>query len=118
MAEQGSLESQLIEAFEMMWGKYNEPVRLINRKFDIIAINEAYKAIGGAAGTKCNATSPEMHKGCKAMAALKTNETQIVVSEKNGVVWTSFWIPVSGHPDYFIHFTNGMTEYIKKLNSN
>mgnify|MGYP001571354579 CR=1 FL=1 len=115
MVSEHEPESKIISAFEMMWGKYDEPVRLIRRGFDIIAVNEAYSAMGGVAGVKCNATNPEMHKGCKAMEALKTNDTKKVVSEKDGVQWTSYWIPVSGFPDYFIHFTNGLNEYLEKL---
>ena len=40
MINHGNSESQLITAFELMWGKYTEPVMLIDRKFNIIAINE------------------------------------------------------------------------------
>jgi len=99
----------------MMWGKYNEPVRLIDRNFNIVAVNEASKVMGDVAGVKCNATnSSQMHKGCKAMVALKTNVAQVMTSEKDGIQWTSFWIPVSGFPDHYIHFTNGMNEYIEK----
>ena len=109
------LENQLISAFDMMWGKYPEPVTLIHRSFTILAVNEACKATGRVAGVKCNATNPELHKGCLAMEALKTNEPKMVVSERDGIHWTSFWIPVSGAPDYYIHFTNGLNEYMEKL---
>ena len=115
MTDQRDSESQVITAFEMMWGKYTEPVRLIHRNFDIIAVNEACKAIGIVEGVKCNAKNPEMHKGCKAMEALKTNVAKVVTSERDGMPWTTFWIPVSGFPDYYIHFTNGLNEYMEKL---
>ena len=108
-------EDQLIAAFEMMWGKYHEPVTLTHRNFTIIAVNEACKATGQVAGVKCNATNPGLHKGCQAMEALKTNQSKIVTSDRDGIHWTSFWIPVSGFPDYFIHFTNGLNEYMAKL---
>jgi hypothetical protein len=108
-------EKQVISAFDMMWGKYHEPVRLIHRSFTIIAVNEACQAAGGVTGVKCNTTNPELHKGCKAMEALKSNQPKIVVSERDGIQWTSFWIPVSGVPDYYIHFTNGLNEYMEKL---
>ncbi|MHB8074676.1 hypothetical protein [Desulfosporosinus fructosivorans] len=108
-------ENKLIAAFKMMWGKYHEPVTLIHRSFTIIAVNEACKATGQVAGVKCNAKNPELHKGCLAMEALKTNEPKMVVSKRDGIDWTSFWIPVSGVPDYYIHFTNGLNEYMEKL---
>lgn len=115
MSNSRDLENQLIPAFEMMWGKYHEPVTLIHRSFTIIAVNEASRASGGVPGIKCNAKNPELHTGCQAMEALKTNELKMVVSERDGIHWTSFWIPVSGVPDYYIHFTNGLSEYIEKL---
>ncbi|EGW36952.1 hypothetical protein [Desulfosporosinus sp. OT] len=115
MTEQKIREDQLITAFEMMWGKYHEPVRLIRRDFTIIAVNKACEAVGGVPGVKCNATSPELHKGCQAMEALKTNELKIVNSDRDGIHWTTFWIPVSGIPNYYLHFTNGLNEYMEKL---
>lgn len=117
MSDELNSNNELVAAFEAMWGKYPEPVRLIDRKFNIVAVNEAYKTLGGNAGVKCSAYgTPELHRGCKAMEALKTNETQVIVSEKNDVKWTTFWIPVSGHSDYFIHYTDGMNNYLKTLN--
>ncbi|MDA8222612.1 MAG: hypothetical protein M0Z35_13160 [Desulfitobacterium hafniense] len=117
MTDSTNLENQLIHAFEMMWGKYHEPVTLVHRSFTIIAVNEACRAYGRVAGVKCNAENPELHKGCQAIQALTTNEPKIAVSERNGINWTSFWIPVSGVPDYFIHFTNGLNEYMEKLDT-
>ncbi len=111
-------ERQLITAFELMWGKYTEPVMLIDHKFNIIAINEAYKATGGVAGVvggKCNVLNPELHNGCKAMVALNTQVTQVKTIEMEGIKHTTLWIPITGFPDYFIHLANGANEYFEKL---
>ncbi|MDO5518454.1 MAG: hypothetical protein Q4F66_12945 [Clostridium sp.] len=117
MIEKIFTEEEIISAFNLMWEKYPEPVRLINKKFMIVAANSAYKALGGAAGVRCNTLgTPELHKGCGAMKSLKTQETQILTSEKENVKWTTYWIPVNESPDYFIHFTDGMNDYIKELN--
>lgn len=116
MIDKSVNENDLIAAFDLMWGKYPEPVRLINNKFIIVAANESYKALGGTAGMRCNTLgTPELHHGCKAIESLNSQETQILTSDKSGVKWTTYWIPVNGYPDYFIHFTDGMNNYIKEL---
>lgn len=109
-------EKDLICAFEAMWGKYPEPVRLINNKFMIVGVNEAYKNLGGTTGVRCNTLlTPEFHKGCKAMKSLKTQETQTIVSKDDKSEWTTYWIPVQGYPEYFIHFTNGLSSYLESM---
>ena len=115
MTDREETEKQLIKAFEMMWGNYNEPVRMIHRSYTVIAVNEACKAQGGVSGVKCNATNPELHKGCMATQALNTKEIKMISTEREGILWTTYWIPVSGAPDYYIHFTNGLNEYMEKL---
>lgn len=108
-------EKELVKAFHMMWDNYNEQVRLIDRKFRVVAGNKAYMAFGGLTNVPCNIGNPELHKGCKAMACLKNNETMIKSSEVNGVKWDSYWVPVEGYPDYYVHFTNGLLESLTKM---
>ncbi|AAK81323.1 hypothetical protein BJV85_000510 [Clostridium acetobutylicum] len=106
-------EDEIIKAFDMMWGKYIEPVALIRHNFNVVALNDAAKSLGMLTGVKCSAKNPESHKGCKAAEALRTNSTQISKDDISGSEWTSFWIPVSGHPDYYVHFASGINEYLK-----
>lgn len=108
-------EQNIIEAFQMMWGNYHEPVRLIHRSFKVVAANNAYLATGGEIGGKCNATNPELHVGCRAMECLRERKTTNKTSEMYGVRWDSFWVPVEGSEDYFVHFTNGMNEFMEKM---
>ena len=70
-------EEQLIEAFQLMWGKYPEPVRLIDKNEIIIAGNEAYLATSGEQmiGTRCRDLQPaELHKGCKHAKCIRSGE--------------------------------------------
>lgn len=46
-------EQALIEAFQMMWRNYHEPVRLIHRSFRVVDGNMAYRNTGGQIGDKC-----------------------------------------------------------------
>ena len=107
-------KEELIEAFHLMWDRYPEQVRLIDRSFLVIAGNPAYTQAGGQTGVHCNVGDPAFHRGCKAMAALKAGETRTTKTEVGGVTWESFWVPVAGEEDYYIHFTNGLNESIKQ----
>lgn len=109
-----SLE-QIIEAFDMMWGNYPEPVRLIDRSFLIVAANEAYIKTGGQINVNCNVGDPAMHKGCQAIAALNSGETKTMTAEIGGKQWDTYWVPVKGSDDYYIHFTNGMNAFIEMM---
>ena len=115
MADQQHCEEKLIEAFEMMWGKFPEPVMLIHRNRTILAANECCKSIGGVPGVKCNAVQPERHKGCKANEALDKNETRIASASFGETPITSYWIPVSGAADYYVHFGIGTLDAMKAI---
>jgi len=105
---------ELIEAFHLMWDRYPEQVRLIDRSFMVIAGNPAYTEAGGQTGVHCNVGDPAFHRGCKAIAALNAKETMIKKTEVGGLLWESYWIPVAGEDDYYIHFTNGLNETIRQ----
>lgn len=109
-------EQGLIQAFQMMWGNYPEPVALIHRSFRVVAGNDTYLKIGGQTGGKCNAVNPELHRGCKAMEALKEQQTKSRAITINDTEWIAYWVPVRGCEDYYVHFTNGMKVFIEKKN--
>ena len=107
-------KEELVRSFHMMWDNYPEMVRLIDRRFNVIAGNPAYYRMGGQDGVKCNTGDPALHKGCQAMNALKTQETKTLCTEVEGMNWEAFWVPVSGAEDYYIHFTNGFNAYVAR----
>ncbi|MBC9784359.1 hypothetical protein H1S01_07520 [Heliobacterium chlorum] len=113
MTDQQKCEEQLAKAFELMWGKFPEPVMLIHRSRTVIAVNECCKQYGGVPGTKCNAVNPEKHKGCKANVALDKNEAirQDSLSGETKII--GYWIPLTCVPDYYVHFGIGMVDSIK-----
>lgn len=108
-------EQALIDAFNKMWYNYHEPVRLIHRSFRVVAGNAAYLETDGQVGGKCNAANPELHVGCRAMECLRERKTTSKTSDMYGVRWDSYWVPVAGVDDYFIHFTNGINEFMAKM---
>lgn len=113
--DQANRENQLVESFNLMWGKHPEPVMLIHRSFRILAVNESCQLRGGKAGVICCADNDcKPHPGCRAMLALKTNEAQVVSQEFEGKPITGYWVPVAGVPDYYIHFGNGINDHYNK----
>jgi hypothetical protein len=104
-----NIDSKLIDAFHLMWGKFPEPVMLIHKTRDILAVNEVCSKFGGTSGIKCTSIgTPEQHKKCLANQALTSGQAAYSKSESNGKTVIGFWIPVADHPDIYVHFGIGM----------
>jgi len=102
-------DDTIIEAFQMMWGKFPEGVMLVDRDKTIVAVNTAYETVGLKAGMVCaKIGSPEMHKGCLAHQALTEQTAQYKKIHMNGREFTTFWVPVAGERNLYLHFSVGM----------
>lgn len=109
-------KSEVIKAFHIMFDNYPESAMLIDRERNIIAVNKIAPSTGRTEGIKCAAVQPlEQHKGCKLNAAIETTET--TYRKKIGALGdvVSFWVPIDGCPEYFVHFSVGS---IKKYEYN
>ncbi len=104
------LDRKVVEAFELMWGKFPEPVTLVHKSREVIAVNSACASFGRNPGVKCNEQGPaEAHSGCLANRALSSQEAtykSMILGDKHII---SYWLPIEGYPDYFIHFGVGVT---------
>ncbi|MDR2007035.1 MAG: hypothetical protein LBP78_07330 [Acidaminococcales bacterium] len=81
---------------------------LVEKDRTILAINKVAEKEGRRLGIKCSSMPPlERHKGCKANAALSTQEYQC--AKWKGVYGDviTFWLPLEEYPDCFIHFSVG-----------
>ena len=57
------VDQSVIDAFQMMWGKFPEGVMLVDKSRKIIAVNAACATVGFAAGMICSQIgSPESIK--------------------------------------------------------
>lgn len=103
------VDSKVIEAFKLMWGSFPEPVMLIHKNREILAVNELCSNWGTTPGVKCIelGSSPEAHKGCMANEALATQTAKVAIGEFVGKEIRSYWVPVTGYPDIFLHFSIG-----------
>ncbi len=69
------VDSKVKEAFDMMWGSFPFPVRLIHKNKTVLAVNEAAYDKGFRPGVPCfEVGTPEQHKGCKAPEALASGQ--------------------------------------------
>lgn len=103
------IDDKIIEAFQMMWGNFPEGVMLVDKRKKIIAVNDAYESSGIKAGMVCaQIGSPEMHKGCLANQALTHRAAKYKKVNLNGKELTTFWVPIAGDGDLYLHFSVGM----------
>jgi hypothetical protein len=123
------VDSKIIESFHIMWDKFPEPVMLIHKTKELLAVNETFavnveKIAGISAaelvGKKCTSlATPEVHKFCLANKvankALETRQTICLKQFFGEEEVMSFWIPVSECPDVFVHFDIGHMINLKSL---
>lgn len=106
-------EPQLIEAFHLMYDHFPEPASLIHKSRLVIAVNPACALIKRKPGLTCaRQGSAEAHRGCLAGEAINSHQAQfrkisITTPEKRDI--TAFWLPIDGHPDFYVHFAVGAT---------
>jgi len=106
------IDAHVIEAFEMMWGLFPEPVMLVHRNRTILAVNQQARGLGLPAGIKCSSLNPANHTDdncaqCQAAASLREGEAKWMFGEHGGRKIRGFWVPLAGVPDVYLHFSVG-----------
>ena len=112
MTEQEQIERNLSEAFHLMYDGMPEPVQLCHKTYRIVAVNPAGAAFGRSPGQMCSQGCPGLKAGlCRQAQMRKAGVTTWRYTEKteNAPRMTTFWIPVAGNPDYYVHFGIGVT---------
>jgi len=87
---------------------------LVYKDRTIIEANKAGQASGCPVGTRCvDIGEKKHHAGCRANKALReqAGEREVAYYDHIGIVLDSYWIPLSGAEDIFIHFSIDITEY-------
>ncbi|WP_231038449.1 hypothetical protein [Pectinatus haikarae] len=104
------VDQRVIEAFQLMWGNFPEPATLVHKSREVIAVNDACAAIGRIKGMNCATHgAPEAHRGCLADQALSKQQSAFKKIEFGDKTIISYWLPVEGYPELFIHFGVGVT---------
>jgi hypothetical protein len=106
---------QILEAFQLMWGNFPDPVILVHRDRTILAVNDASAAQGTAPGVKCFSYNPVpsdveggVCKGCQADRALQTGTAISCSCRSAAARGHGYWIPLKGSREVYVHgFTSG-----------
>ena len=113
------VEQRILDSFETMWGPFPEPVMLIHKNRQILAVNETARSLGIPVGAKCFNLNPEVGPGeshcrsCMANHALKKGETVSTKSEMHGLPIIGYWMPLKEVPEIYVHFGIGTAESLK-----
>ncbi len=109
-------DSELISAFQAMWGNFPEPVTITQRSREMIAVNKAAEKAGLKPGVKCSSIGkPEDHKGCLCNRAIDSGQAVSVAYEGPFGKTYGYWIPVEGRPEWIIHFSAGRCPCYEEL---
>ncbi|MBP5621067.1 MAG: hypothetical protein J6X44_03530 [Thermoguttaceae bacterium] len=101
-------DEQIIEAFHSMWDMFPEPVLLIKKSREIIALNPACANSGLKPGMKCSSVgSPQQHKGCRCNEAVDEKKTVAITYQSPAGKAFGFWVPVANKPEWILHFNVG-----------
>jgi hypothetical protein len=105
--QQNELDT-LEKAFQLMWGNFPEAVQLTYKDREVIALNKASLKLGRLTGVKCSSRgAPEDHRGCLANQAMSTQQPMFKKLKFYGKEIISYWLPIDGYPDFFVHFAIG-----------
>jgi hypothetical protein len=104
-------DPRLVEAFQLMWGNFPEPMMLVHRDRTILAVNDACAVQGTTAGTKCFSYNPvpsdvenDACKACQANKALKAGSAIACDGEfGGGQRIRGYWVPLKGSSEVYIH---------------
>jgi len=103
------IDSKVIEAFELMWGSFPEPVTLVHKSKEIIAVNAVARSFGREKGMNCATIGHEPHRGCLANQVLATQKAAFFKGKFGERDIISYWLPIEGYPEHFVHFGVGVT---------
>src|SRR4051794_5565318 len=109
-----NISDEIVSNFHLFWDNFPFPVMLTHKDRTILDRNKAAEDAGYSAGIKCSELGPkEAHKGCRANKALNEQKAERVVGyvEMMGAVLDSYWVPLAGKEDLFLHFSIDITPY-------
>lgn len=105
------------DTFNLMWGLYPAPVFLVRGNRDIVAVNQAAENMGIPVGVKCHelAGNSTICPKCKGNLCLKKRKAQrsMVYIPSQKAFGDTYWVPVLGETDLFVHFFNDISEHVR-----
>ena len=108
------ISEEMHRNFHLFWDNFPFPVMLVHKDRTIIDRNTAGVTAGYTAGSRCtDLGNMDDHRGCLANHALreKTAKRAVGYVEAAGAVFDTYWIPLAGSEDLYLHFFTDITEY-------
>ena len=102
-------DEQIIEAFHLMWDMFPEPVMLIKKSREIVALNPVCAQSGLKPGMRCSSVgSTQQHKGCRCNEAVDEKKAIGVTYEGPKGKAFGYWVPVANKPEWILHLNVGL----------
>lgn len=108
------ISDEIRSHFHLFCDNFPVPVMLVHKDRTIIAVNKAGESAGYPTGIRCvDMGQKEHHKGCMANQALAEQTAKRVVGwfDYSQAVLDSYWIPLSGTEDLYLHFAADITQW-------
>ena len=108
------ISEEIRRNFHLFWDNFPFPVMLIYKDRSILDRNRSAEEIGIPVGVRCTDLSVgDSCKCCQASQALKEQRGKHLVSyyAPMGKVLDSYWIPLVGEADLYLHFGIDITDF-------
>ena len=111
------IDLEIVKAFHLMWDIFPSPSALLRKDRTVVACNPAAAAIGYKVGDRCFQSfgDKSVHKHCRANEALRDGLPQRapVYNSVHNRVNDSYWLPLAGRNDLFVHTVINITDFAK-----
>lgn len=100
--------------FHLFWDNFPAAVMLVYKDRTILDRNKAAQEVEAMACAKCSDIGDKsQHTRCLAGIALReqTAQRRVELYEPYGLVLDSYWIPLAGQEDVYLHFGIDISEY-------
>ena len=117
MADAQQISEEVIRNFHLFCDNFPFPVMLIHKDRTILAVNKTGETEGYPTDVRCvELGKKEHHRGCLANLALTEQAAKRVVAytDFRGAVLDSYWVPLAGNEDLFLHFSADITQWAKE----
>ena len=112
--QSSEISDDIKKNFHLFWDNFPCAVLLVHKDRTIIEINKAAKDVGYPVGIRCvDMGEKKHHAGCKANEALRDQKgvREVGYYDFLGRVLDSYWIPLAGAEDLYVHMGIDITEY-------
>lgn len=110
------LSDEIRRNFHLFWDNHPAAVILIHKDRTIMEINKVAAERGYPVGVRCISMGETKHHACcKLNTAVREKSAvrDVDYIDFLGQVVDTYWIPLAGVEDLYIHFANDITEWAK-----